>query len=76
MTVRDTGYAYRMADVKSPSHGHVDCPACGERLYFGTDHLGRTTVKCYPCQTESYLPLYRDPPTPKTQRQLPKSARG
>lgn len=66
---------FHAPEIHGPSHGHVDCPTCGDRLYFGTDAIGRTTMRCYTCAVESYLPLNREPPRPKTDRQLPKSDR-
>lgn len=67
---------FHAAQVSAPSHGHVDCPVCGDRLYFGTDEIGRTVHHCYGCQVTSYLPLRRDPPAPRADRTLPKPARG
>lgn len=54
----------------APSHAHLDCPACGDRLYFGTDPIGRTLVLCYTCRTESALPTIRDPEPPRARRPL------
>lgn len=61
----DPRLSLHLATTPAVSHEHLDCPACGTRLYGVTDEIGRSMWECGKCQIRSYLPLHRDPPPPK-----------